>query len=663
MPSKSRACAFGAVLFSLAPAAFAEPPPLQDFLRHAQFLDVKISPTGEYLAAAVMASEDTGALVILRRSDLKMTGSFKLRGRTLVDYFEWANDERIVFSVQEKQGSKDNPSGTGEVYATNWDGSRQELLLGPRARSSTESARLKDRIEAAAPVDMLHDDDKNILVQVYPVGNEEGTYPKLERLNIYTGSRSVLARAPVLNADFVTDRDGQVRFAVGNTVQGATQTWYRADNNQRFELLNDDSASGIALYPAAFSTDGKRALLFSEEASGPDSVVEWDPASGERKVVARDDNVDPLGLLMTHDGDRAFGVAYMDGLPRIQIFDAAAPDARILKSLQASFPGQWVSITSHTKDGSELVFRVSSDRNPGEYYLLDRDRKATFLLATREWIDPEKMASMKPVSYTARDGLVIQGYLTLPPGSDGKDLPLIIHPHGGPFGPFDRWTFNPEVQLLASRGYAVLQPNFRGSGNHGRAFERMGYRQWGGTMQDDLTDATRWAIEQGIADPKRICIYGASYGGYASAMGVAKEPDLYRCAVGYVGLYDLALWYREGDVKDSDYGVNYLKTAVGSDPKALATASPAKLADRIKAPIFIAVGGEDERCPPEQSEALKRALEAKGRSFEWMLAADEGHGFYKLANNLELYTRMLAFLDKHIGPQAGAASAGGSASP
>ena len=322
-----------------------------------------------------------------------------------------------------------------------------------------------------------------------------------------------------------------------------------------------------------------------------------------------------------------------------------------------------MSITSHTKDGKELVFRVSSDRNPGEYYLLDRERKATFLLATREWIDPEQMAAMKPVSYAARDGLVIHGYLTLPPGSDGKNLPLVIHPHGGPFGPFDRWGFNAEVQLLASRGYAVLQPNFRGSGNHGRAFERMGYRQWGGTMQDDLTDATRWAIAQGIADPERICIYGASYGGYASAMGVAKEPDLYRCAVGYVGLYDLALWYREGDVKDSDFGVNYLKTAVGSDPKALANASPARLADRIRAPIFIAVGGEDERCPPEQSEALKRALEAKGRSFEWMLAPDEGHGFYKLSNNLELYTRMLAFLDRHIGPKAATAAGAGASAP
>jgi dipeptidyl aminopeptidase/acylaminoacyl peptidase len=305
-----------------------------------------------------------------------------------------------------------------------------------------------------------------------------------------------------------------------------------------------------------------------------------------------------------------------------------------------------------TKDGSEAVFRVSSDRNPGEFYLLDKNKKATYLMATREWIKLEQMAEMRPISLTARDGLEIRGYLTVPKGSDGKNLPLIVHPHGGPFGPFDDWGFDPEVQMLANHGYAVMQLNFRGSGNYGREFERSGYQQWGGTMQDDLTDATLWAIKEGIADQDRICIYGASYGAYASAMGIAKEPDLYKCAVGYVGVYDMALMYNRGDIRERDSGVNFLKEALGTGSNKLAAASPTKMADRIKAPIFIVSGGEDQRAPKAHSEALRDALKKAGKPYEWMVAEHEGHGFFKEETNLELYTRMLAFFDKYIGTPA-----------
>jgi dipeptidyl aminopeptidase/acylaminoacyl peptidase len=631
---------------------------IDQFLRHDQFVDVKLSPDGKYIAASMMTSPDSGALVVLDRATLKPTGTMKLRGRTFVNSFFWANDERIVLTVAESQGSEDNPASTGEIYATNWDGSRQELLIGPRAGNDGNLTRRARGFEGASIVDTLADDDKNILVNVYPFGNDEGTYPKVERLNIYTGSRSVLSRAPVLNASFLTDGNQQVRFAwAGGVASGSTaKLYYRADNDGEWKLVNDESASGVAIWPAAFTADFKQAYLVADEKEGPDAVYLWDPASGERKLVARDDNVDPLAVLANRKRV-GYGVVFMDGEPRIENFDKTSPDAITLSTLLNSFPDSWVTITSYTADGSELTFRAWSDRDPGTYYLLDKDRKATYMLGVRDWIDPAKMADKRPIQFKARDGLAIHGYLTLPPGSDGKNLPLVVNVHGGPFGPYDSWGFDWEVQLLASRGYAVLQPNFRGSGNYGRRFTELGYRQWGGTMQDDVTDATQWAIAQGIADKDRICIYGGSYGGYASGMAIAKEPDLYRCAVGYVGVYDLGMLYTRGDIGQRDSGERFLAEAVGGGRENLNARSPNKLVDRIKTPILLVAGGQDVRAPAEHSKVFHSSLQRAGKTSELLIDADEGHGFYKLDSRQEYYGRMLAWFDRYIGEKAAAAPA------
>jgi len=656
-----RATIIAALLCAVAGAAGADAS-MDAFLRHDQFVDVKLSPDGKYIAASMMTSPDAGALVILDRATLKPTGTMKLRGRTFVNSFFWANDERLVLTVAESQGSESNPASTGEIYATNWDGSRQELLIGPRAGNDGNLTRRQRGFEGASIVDTLVDDDKNILVNVYPVGNDEGTYPKVERLNIYTGSRSVLSRAPVLNARFLTDGRQQVRFAwAGGVATGSTaKLYYRDDNRAEWRLVNDESASGVAMEPEGFTADYRQAYLISDEKEGPDVVYLWDPATGERKQVARDDSVDPLAVL-TNRQRVAYGVVFMDGEPRMETFDKESNEAVTLSTLLNSFPDHWVSITSWSDDGKELTFRAWSDRDPGTYYLFDRDRKATYMLGVRDWIDPAKMADKQPISFKSRDGLTIHGYLTLPPDSDGKKLPLVVNVHGGPFGPFDSWSFDWEVQLLASRGYAVLQPNFRGSGNYGRRFTELGYQQWGGTMQDDVTDATRWAIEQGIVDKDRICIYGGSYGGYAAGMGIAKEPDLYRCAVGYVGVYDLGMLYTRGDIGQRDSGERFLAEAVGGGRENLDARSPNKLVDRIKAPILLVAGGEDFRAPPEHSQAFHRSLQQAGKTSELLIDKDEGHGFYKLDSRQAFYGRMLAWFDRYIGPKA--ATANGDAQP
>jgi dipeptidyl aminopeptidase/acylaminoacyl peptidase len=265
---------------------------------------------------------------------------------------------------------------------------------------------------------------------------------------------------------------------------------------------------------------------------------------------------------------------------------------------------------------------------------------------------------MRPISVKTRDGTVIHGYLTIPKNSDGKNLPLIVNPHGGPHGVRDDWGFNPEVQLLANRGYAVMQMNYRGSGGYGNAFIRAGYRNWGTSMQDDLTDSVNWAARQGIVDKNRVCIYGASYGGYAALMSVVREPDLYRCTVGYVGVYSLPMMLAKGDIQESKSGQNFQKDILPLGTGAMQANSPAYNVDKIKAPIMLVHGGKDQRVPIAQMNFLISQLKTVGKQPEDVVVeSKEAHGFRDIENQVNLYTKMLAFFDKYIGPKSAAASA------
>jgi dipeptidyl aminopeptidase/acylaminoacyl peptidase len=263
------------------------------------------------------------------------------------------------------------------------------------------------------------------------------------------------------------------------------------------------------------------------------------------------------------------------------------------------------------------------------------------------------MAPMKPVRYAARDGLEIPAYLTTPRGKAAKDLPLVVLVHGGPWVDGDAWGFDPEVQFLASRGYAVLQPNFRGTTRYGWKHFRASFGQWGLSMQDDLADGVKWAVEQGIADPKRVCIYGASYGGYAALMGLATTPGLYRCGVNYVGVTDLPFFLTVSwaDYSYSEFARHAARDMVGDperDAQRLRDTSPTQLAARIKAPVLMAYGADDRRVPLEHGSRMKSALDRAGAKYEWMVMAGEGHGFRDPANQKTFYEAVEKFLAAHL---------------
>ncbi|HBK47243.1 MAG TPA: peptidase S9 [Xanthomonadaceae bacterium] len=628
------------------------------YIKKDKFTDIELSPTGEYFAATV-PMEDRTALAIMRRADNKLSGTFVLGKNSHVSSFSWVNDNRVIISIAEKYGLLDSPQPTGELYAVNADGGSPELLVGYRAQGSglgTNIQTKRTELVAAFLADTLIDDDRNVIISVWPWTGQD-PYTRAEKLDVNTGRRIPVAKAPVRRANFSTDNAGQVRFAEGAGADNVSKLYYRDAAGSEWRLLNDEGVSGRIQTPLGFSADNRTAYLQVQNARGPDSIVAWDIASGERSQVLRDSVADPLRIIYRDGTSIPVGAIVQAGKPKALFFDEQSAEARMYHSLEAAFGGDAVYITSSTKDGKLVLVQAYSGSNPGDFFLFDTvAKKAQHLISRREWFDPAKAARVEPFAFKARDGLELHGYLTLPQDSNGKPLPMVVMPHGGPFEVFDSWSFDSEAQMLAKAGYAVLQLNFRGSGGYGRTFHQAGAREWGGAMQDDVTDATRWAIQQGHADASRICIYGASYGAYAALMGVAREPDLYRCAAGYVGVYDLPMMFTTGDIQKRGSGENYLREWIG-EPKALAEVSPVNLADRIKVPVFLAAGGEDERAPIQHSKRMEAALAKAGVPVEALYYSTEGHGFYTEPHQREYYTKLLAFLARSLGGRQAAPTA------
>lgn len=627
---------------------------IESFVRKDEFQTLKISPTGQYLAATV-PFEDRVALVIMDRTNKKLMGTFQLGRDSAIAGFTWVSPDRVLIGAAEKFGDLDRPQATGELFAMDASGGKTEMLIGQRVEGNLGSRIQKKKAEivAAFLVDDLPDDDKNVLVSVMPFTRDP--YTRVERMNVYTGVRQLVTRAPVRNADFTTDHKGVVRFAHGADTDIVSKLYYRAGDAAEWTLFNDESASHHVEWPIGFSADDGIAYLQVEEPTGPDAIVAWDVASGKRTEVLRDAAMDPT-ILYKPGTSVPVGAIYDGARPTMKFFDESSPEARLYRSLQAAFGDNAVTITSSTRDGVLNLVEAWSGRNPGDFYLFDTSaKKAEYVVSRARWFDPEKMAKVASFEFAARDGLAVRGYLTTPAGASGKGMPMVVMPHGGPFGISDEWQFDPQAQMLAQAGYAVLQVNYRGSGGRGRQFQHAGARQWGLAMQDDVTDATKWAIAQGIADPQRICIYGASYGAFAALMGAAKEPSLYRCAAGYVGVYDLPQLHAEETGKHGSIKT-WANEWIGDDLAVLAENSPTHRAGSIKVPVLLAAGRADETAPVEHTEAMERALKGAGVQVEASYYAGEGHGFYKPENNRDYYTKLLAFLARSLGGGTAAAT-------
>ena len=650
------ACA-RAVAQTPAEAPPAGPIPIESFTRFDEFSDLKISPDGEFVAV-LTGKYGRSAILFMELKTKKGLSSIRVPDDCEIDEYHWISPTRVVYTIAQRQRDRVRPTPTGEIFAIDRDGNSARQLYGYRAEQSTMDTRLATRKASYATPALLsalqHDPD-HILIAEYPWRNAGNVWyfnpdakPLISRLDVYSGKKQQLDMAPLAGATLLLDHDDNVRFAYGETDEQQPAVSWKSAPGAAWSSFELSGFRADTVTPRRFSADGRSVYLTAvRDGETYDALYRLDLQTKAVEKVHAFADAGVYDVITDFAEREIIGVTSYADRESAHWLLQDNPAAQTRQALQRAFPNQRVNVTSHSADGRLVIVRVDSDVNPGDYYVFDTvSKRADFLRAGRIWIEPKQMRPKEPISLNARDGMQLHGYVTRPAGAGPH--PLVVLPHGGPYGVRDWWEFDPEVQLLANRGYAVLQVNYRGSGYYSLDFQQAGYRDWGGKMQDDLTDATRWAIEQKIAPADRICIYGTSYGGYAALEGAVREPDLYRCAIGYAGVYDLELMLQSGDLPDSNWGKAYLERVLGSDVAALRARSPAYNAQSIKAPVLLIHGTEDGRADFEHAKRMRAALERSQRKVEWLALAREGHGVYDETTRRQVYERILQFLDANL---------------
>lgn len=654
---KAAAVLFAAVFFN-ASVLYAEVLPVEAYTKPdaVEAGSFNLSPTGKYFAI-IAPRDDRSSLLIFDRATNKPVANVTPEKGQYINGYHWVSAERVVMSMAEKDGGLSTPVSTGELWGMNADGGSKVYLFGYRgAKDVGTNIKQAMAMQASAYVlEPLADESNTILVAIVSWATTgEKPFADMARLNVQNGRlQKNGGRIPLRYfSDVLVDQNNKARFISGTTTDRYSQLLYRDSKTSEWININDEHKTNRAIQPLAYTKNGVDIYAQVSEPGKLDYLIQLNPETLAEKKIYAPDNADIGGVFRTADRKNAYAVRSFDGRGGYAFLDKTLPESILVKTLMTQFPGELVIANSFSLDGRFASVFVSSDLNPGEYYIYDRDaNKLSASVAVRGGIRPDAAAVVEPVEFKARDGLTIRGWLTKPNSPSGK-MPLIVLPHGGPYGIVDRWEFNSEAQLFASRGYAVLQINFRGSGGYGMDFLNAGMREWGGKMQHDLADGTRSVIGQNQIDEKRICIYGSSYGAYAALMGVATEPDLFKCAIGYAGVYELAAMGSQGDIDNTAYGRKYLEDIFENNPAWLQARSPTYLANRIKAPVLLIHGGADQRAPAAQAKAMQKALIAAGNAPQWVYESSEGHGFFDPQKRLNAYQNMIDFLDKNIGQQA-----------
>lgn len=601
--------------------------PMEDFFKNPEKTSFKISPNGEFFS--YLAPWQKRLNVYIQK--VGVDSAVRITSETARDIsgYLWKGNNRILF-LKDTGGDENF-----QLYGVNTDGSDLKgLTVFEKVRTDL--------------IDDLKDIDNEIIVGLNK-RNPEVFDPF--RLNVLTGEMTQLAENPGNIVGWMTDHDGKLRVAI--TSDGVNQTLlYRENEQGSFKPVLTTSFKET-MSPYLFTFDNKMLISGSNLGRDKMALVIFDPLTAkETEVLFETQEADIDGVDYSRKDKKLRSVTWTTDMEKEHFFDADAEAMK--KKLQEKLTGYQVSLGTENKDETKFMVRSYSDKSRGAYYMYDKTSgEFTKLADLTPWLKESELCDMKPITYKSRDGITINGYLTLPKGYDPKNLPVVINPHGGPWAR-DYWGFNPEVQFLANNGYAVLQMNYRGSTGFGKAFWEMSFKQWGRTMQDDISDGVKWLIDQGIADPKRVAIYGGSYGGYATLAGLTLTPELYAAGVDYVGVSNMFTFMKTippywKPMLDMFYEM------VGN-PKAdslmLAEVSPVYHVDKITAPLFVAQGKNDPRVNIDESDQIVKALKDRGIAVEYMVKDNEGHGFHNEENRFDFYRSMLAFLDKHLKPQA-----------
>jgi dipeptidyl aminopeptidase/acylaminoacyl peptidase len=596
--------------------------PLRDFFRNPEQATFQLSPDGSSIAF-VQPYENRMNVFVRPRAGGPAVRITSETDRDVAGYF-WKGSRRIVYLKDFK--------GDENFHLVSVDSDGKNLVdLTPF-----------DKVRAMI-IDDRYDDDGEILVALNKRNPEVFD---VYRIDLNSKELTLLAENPGNITAWITDHAGRIRLAIAT--DGVNNSiMHRADDNSAFAtVITTNFRQQIS--PLFFDFDNK--LLFAASNIDRDkaAIVRVDPATAkEESLIFEHPEVDVGGLDWSRKRKVCTEAQFVTWKRERKFFDAEMQ--AIHADLERQLQGYEIDLQSSNKDETLFVVAAWNDRTQGVRYLYDVATKTlTKLAEIAPWLDENELAEMKPITYQARDGLTIHGYLTLPRGG-GKNLPMVVIAHGGPWAR-DVWGYDPEAQFLANRGYAVMHMNFRGSTGYGRKFWEASFKEWGRTMQDDVTDGVKYAIAQGIADPKRVAIYGGSYGGYCTLAGLAFTPELYACGVDYVGVSNLFTFIKTIPPYWKPM-LDMLYEMVGNpetDKELLAAASPALHADNIRAPLLIAQGAQDPRVNIEESNQMVAALNKHGIDVEYIVKDNEGHGFHNEENRFEFYEAMERFLEKHL---------------
>ena len=625
--------------------------PLADFAQHAQVRDPILSPDGEHLAVS-MRDPQSGAqsLLVYAIADMKQpTAMLRMPKYEVPVSIKWVSNTRLIVEKGREFGTVDEPQLTGEIIATDLDGKHQDYLYGYQGFEQSRRGSVRGSDQGAGFYDgQPTPANGHFYLRTYRATRAATNQSSLYEVDAVRNTRHLIGDIGVDGMQFLVNHDGQARYAYGIDNSFQYEIYHRQGNGWAPMTASE---TGRTFTPIAFTPDGKSIYANYAAGAGPTALVEQTETGGQRKVLAQDD-FSSIGYVQWTAMPRTpFATSPATGLPRITYIKPITATSKLHMALAQKFPGQSVNFLNFSQDGKKLLFSLSSDRNPGSYFLIDTTTfKVQKLFDAAPQLDTARMPERRPVRFTASDGMELDGILTVPNGHEASNLPMVLLPHGGPIGIEDTWYYDNDAAFLASLGYLVLQVNYRGSSGRGAGFRKAAYRQWGTRVQQDLIDGVTWAINQHYADAKRICVYGASFGGYAAMMTTIRAPGMFKCAVGYAGIYDLKMMYDKGDIRESKTGRSYLTQVIGKDDAELAANSPDKLADKIDVPVLLVHGEDDQRAPFAQAQAMRAALDAAHKPYEWLAKPGEGHGFYSEKNNIEFYTTLQAFLDKHLGP-------------
>jgi dienelactone hydrolase len=622
---------------------------VKDFFKDNEFNSVKISPNGDYFAT-YMENKTTSRIVIIERSTNKIIYAHSFGENMFHGRYFWLNNERIGVAAAKRFGALANPRELGQFLSFNPDGSNKKMIIGDVSQKATRVSRSSVGRSYFEPIDMLLNDDEyydkdNILVNFY-----EKSYPTLFKVNVYTGKKTKVSTSPAQRGGILLDKNKVARAAWGENTSNQNVFYYRDSAESDWELHGQYNYGQGTVTPISLSEDGQSIIVECSINKPTKGVCNYDPKTKKLTEIYRNSRVDIVGSTYQTDLAEPIAMIIYDGKPETIWLNKDARIGKKIRALEKTFPEYTVRIASSTLNEDELVIRVSNDRDPGGYYIFNTitNELKDLGMNSRGWINAKDMAKMEPISFKARDGLEINGYLTRP-NNKKENLPMVMMVHGGPHGVRDYWRYDSEVQFLANRGYAVMQLNYRGSGGYGNDFLEAGFLKWGTTMQDDLTDGIKWAIKEGIADKEKLCIYGASYGGYAALMSSVREPDLYKCAIGYVGVYDVESFTSVGNIPNYRAGAAYLNQVIPEDAATRKAFSPSKQVNKIKANLFLIHGKMDRQAHYKNYEILTEALDGIGKEYKSMVKDKEEHGFVEEENKIELYEEMIKFLDENIG--------------